>query len=288
MFRKFWDNLQLMSMYWDTSQDYYENNPSDSAPDVMDIDKLYAQIKASEESKDEKSNQRYNGYRIGTGRDMPARFREDAVFAFVETVAFSFRCRAERPRIEPKVKLQNILIPLPQAGIVYRCPRDRNQAKRGILEGPLMAIQCSNQTSFRRPEDVHGEGQGEISIILREIGLMLSVAQKRARDGQGEPEPGEGEWWVTKPRWGGGPGGEVQNTEDNNEEDPEGSSKGKKRPKRSDAFALRNWKSLQPGPSKWDKGILHLQIGKDKNVPEDDVRPGQSSPPADFHFLPAL
>jgi hypothetical protein len=270
MFRKFWDNLQLMSMYWDTSHDVYENAPSDPLPDVMDIDKLYAQIKASEESRDGNPHQSYTGYRIGTGHDMPARFREDAVFSFVETVAFAFRCRAERPRIEPKVKLQNILIPLPQAGIVYRCPKDRNQAKRGVLEGPLMAIQCSNQTAFRRPEDVDGEGQGEISIILREIGLMLSVAQKRARAGRGEPEPGEGEWWATKPRWGGGSGGEFDRTENDHEDDREGSSKGKKRPKRSNV--LENWKNLQPGPSQWDKGVVHLQIGKDPNATGDDVR----------------
>lgn len=272
MFRKFWDHLQQMGMYWDTSQEIYEDIPSDAAaPDVMDIDKIYAQTQPTEEANDgEKANQTYRGSRIGTGRDMPARFREEAVFAFVETVAMAFRCRTERPRMEPKVRLQNILIPLPQVGIVYRCPTDRNQAKRGILEGPLLAIQCTNQTVFRREEEVDGEGQGEVSNLLREVGLMLNLAQKRAREGQEEPEPGDGKWWATKPRWGGGPGGEVQSIEGKNDDDPEGSSKGKKRPKRSNA--MENWKNLEPGPSLWDKGVLHLQIGKNRDTIGDDVR----------------
>ncbi len=271
MFRKFWDFLQQMGMYWDESHDKYENVPDDTAVEVMDIDKIYKENQASEEAEEKKATQTYTGWRIGTGREMPARFREDTVFAFVETIAMAFRCKADRPRMEPKVKLQNILIPLPQAGTVYRCPQDRNQAKRGILEGPLMAIQCTNQTVFRRPGEVDGEGQGEVTSLLREVGLMLSIAQKRARDGQKEPDPSEGEWWATKPRWGGGLGADkIQSNEGNNEDDPQGSSKGNKRPKRSNA--MESWKNLEPGPSQWEKGISYLQIGKDKDSVYDDVR----------------
>lgn len=260
IFRKFWDALLQMASYWDTSLDKYSE--IERQQDGMDIDQQQASATGTSKTS-AKTKQTYTGRRIGTGRDMPPRFREEAVFAFVEAVTLAFRCRVERPRLEPKFKMHNLLIPLQQAGAVYRSPIDRAQARRGILEGPLTAIQCSNQTVFRRPEEAEGQGQGEVANLLREIGLMLNLAQRRAREGQEEPDTSEGKWWVTKPRWGGGPGGEV------GDEDGEGSSKGRKRSKKSDSVEI--WKRRQPPSNGWDKGVVHLQIGKDKNSEFDDV-----------------
>lgn len=260
VFRKFWDGLLQMAMYWDTSLDNYIENEQYIEPLNPDIE--------TEDQPKTKLRTLYAGRRIGTGRDMPPRFRDDTVFAFVEAITLVFRCRVERPRAEPKVKLQNLLIPLSQTGVVYRSPQDRAQARKGMLEGPLIALHCDIRTTFRRPGEAKGEGQSEIATLLREVGLMLSIAQKRARDGQEEPKPGEGKWWVTKPRWGGGVGGEVETSEENDDA-TECSSKGRKRSKKSEA--VENWKKLEPPPSRWDKNVVHLQIGKDKSSDFDDV-----------------
>ena len=192
-FRKFWDALSLMADYWDTSQDQYTNGTTNEQEATQNLDQS------------DKSTS-YTGRRIGTGREMPPRFRDDTVFAFVETVVFAFRCKIDRPRTEPKLKFHNLLIPLLQTGSVYRYPKDSQAARKGILEGPLLGIQCTNQMVFRRPDEAkEAVGQGDLANFLREIGLMLSIAEKRSREGRTETPPGESEWWLTKPRWGGAP-----------------------------------------------------------------------------------
>lgn len=45
--------------------------------------------------------------------------------------------------------------------------------------------------------------------LAREIVAALITAQHRAREGKTEKRIGEGAWWTTKPRWGGGPGGPI-------------------------------------------------------------------------------
>jgi hypothetical protein len=45
--------------------------------------------------------------------------------------------------------------------------------------------------------------------LAREVGVMLLLAQERAREGKEEIKPGEGKWWTSTPRWGGGPGGSM-------------------------------------------------------------------------------
>lgn len=253
-FRKYWDHLFQMALYWDTSLDNYDDTGSDQ--DAMDVDQ---QLSANIDQKSKaKSKTTYTGRRIATGRDMPPRFRDDAVFAFVEAITLVFRCRTERSRTETRVKFHTMSIPLPHTATVYRSPKDRVLARGGFLEGPLTAIQCSNQTSFRRAGEAEGQGQGELANLLREVGLILNLAQKRAREGQKEPDTSEGKWWVTKPRWGGGPGGEFGGLDD---EDTEGSSKGRKRSKKSSA--AYSWKRLQPQTSDWDKCVIYKQIGKD-------------------------
>lgn len=210
-FRKFWDGLSQMADYWDTSLDEYTGGTADTNQVAMDTDQLRSDANSTEGGDADRGTKKrnYTGRRLGTGKEMPPRHRDDAVFAFVEAIASAFRCKTEKPRMEPKIKLHNLFIPLPQIGNVYRYPKDSQQARRGVLEGPLMGIQCTNHTVFHRPEEAPGEGQGESANLLREIGVMLSIAHKRSREGQTEPDPSEGKWWVSKPRWGGGAGGEV-------------------------------------------------------------------------------
>lgn len=133
----------------------------------------------------------------------------------------------------------------------------------------MLGVFCREQTSFRGPDEAEGEGQQEILDLLRETGLMLMLAQKRAREGKEEEVPGKGKWWANAPRWGGGPGGElgVANEESTgNSTSMESSRKRFKKTSRMDA-----WKDLQAPSSIWERGVTYQQIGKDKNSEHDDV-----------------
>ena len=179
-FRKFWDKLYAMAEYWDTSKDNYMP-PSPTTDE----------------------EQKYTGRRIDCGAKMPNTYREAAVNAFVETIAWSFKCRVEPPSVEPKLGVQMMRIPVPQSGFVCRTPSDRARARRGIIEGPLVSITCRMGVETRKEGDKEGSGRMECLDLLREIGSMLLLVQKRRKEGMAEVKPWEGQWWAEKPRWGG-------------------------------------------------------------------------------------
>ena len=277
-FRKFWEGLMLMAEYWDTSCDNYieSKEGKENEKVTMDIDDLRSEAEKSADevlhrtAKDEKKTT-YTGRRTDTGRSMPGKFREDTVFAFVETLSWAFRCRLEHPKIQPRVKLQGMILPLPHAGSVYRQPRDRLNAKAGILEGPMMGVFCRDQHCFRKPEEGVGEGKTEVLDLLRETGLALMLAQKRAREGREEEIPGQGKWWANTPRWGGGPGGEAGlPAEEEAIEYAETSSDGQRKRVRKGS-KVDSWRIVRPPSATWEKNVTYLQIGKEKGFDYDDV-----------------
>ena len=270
-FRKFWDSLLAMAEHWDTSLDKYTESQDTEDQSAMDIDQIQSEVTKIEEKpetdKGEALNKStYTGRRTGTGRDMPGKYREDTVFAFVETIAGAFRCRLNQPRSQQRLKLQGTMIPILHAASVHRVPKDPREARKRVAEGPMLGVFCREQTSFRDVDEAEGEGKQEILDLLRETGLMLMLAQKRAREGKEEEVPGKDKWWANAPRWGGGVGGEPG---DSNEEivgDAESSRKQSKKSTRMDA-----WKSMQPPSRIWEKGVIYQQVGKDKSSEHDDV-----------------
>ena len=273
-FRKFWEGLHSVAEYWDTSLDIYSDSKDTGGTSAVDIDELRSEaIEAGTKMDIDKSenpkNKTYTGRRVGTGRDMPAKYREDTVFAFVETLTWAFRCRLDQPRSQQRLKLQGTMIPILHAGSVYRVPQNVREARRGISEGPMLGVSYREQTSFRDLDEAEGEGKQETLDLLRETGLMLMLAQKRAREGKEEEVPGKGKWWASAPRWGGGAGGELGVANEETTGDPtssEYSHKGSKKVSRMDS-----WKNLQPPSSIWERGVTYQQIGKDKNSEHDDV-----------------
>lgn len=180
-FRKFWEKLHMMAGYWDASKDDYQP----------------ASPKDGEE-------QTYTGRRLDCGANMPSNLRDEAINLLVETVAWCFKCRVEIPSAVPKLAMLNMRIPVPQTGVVYRTPADRNQARRGILEGPLAGITCRIGVVFRKEGEKEGSGRLECMDLAREVGSALMQAQKRIlRQGRTEVKHWEGKWWAEKPRWGG-------------------------------------------------------------------------------------
>ena len=308
--RKFWAGLEKMSQYWDTSEDQYYEVPQEAKRMRMDESSEDANStqRVSDEAQDsssstsdgwERTRMRYKGKRTSTGSLMPEEFREETVRGFVEMIAWAFGCQIAIPSIPPRLAVGTVLFPVRHSFIVGRSPKDRMEARKGHLEGPIMALQCKAETVFRGEEDQIGDGLGEAADLLREVGAMLLLAQQRARQHQTEILPGHGKWWTTRERWGGGPGGEMEPIESVADEPPpkpqpsergsanERSAKEELPSRKGHQHALpqrrgqssaarrmnlaERWKVLKPGPSLWDKKVRYLQIGKVKGQDFDDI-----------------
>ncbi|KAI9848452.1 MAG: hypothetical protein M1837_000247 [Sclerophora amabilis] len=87
-FYKFWQGLELMSQYWDSSLDNYyeedvviENGDKNQDGEPMDVD-----------GTKKRRREKYTGRRLGNGKDMPDLYREDTVRGFIEPIAWLFGC----------------------------------------------------------------------------------------------------------------------------------------------------------------------------------------------------
>lgn len=312
--RKFWTGLERMGGYWDTSLDSYYERPMTPQPtpptekqahqDDMDIDEANgAQTPMDVSEPDDNiarpTVKKYTGRRIGAGSEMPDDMRDETIRAFVEMVAWPFGCQVTVPTLPPRLMVKSLLFPVRQSFQAARSPRDRQVARQGILEGPVLIAQCRPETGFRNTGDAPGTGLGEICDLFREVGGMLLAAQERAREGAPELRPGEGKWWTTTPRFGGAPNdgilddlikGHGMPIPDSMLEESKPAQEAeiaRKRQRFEHPFvnslarrpsAMRKlsssekWKILQPGPSLWDKRMRYQQIGKSKDSPFDDVR----------------
>jgi hypothetical protein len=155
----------------------------------------------------------------------------------------------------------------------WRGPQDRTKARQGWLEGPVIGVQCRAETTF-------GSQAESVLDAIRELGGMLLLAQERDRQGKTETRAGEGKWWTTKPRWGGGPGGEIGEATGASETLPEGFPKAEEKPSARLKSSLKDrrrpspaeiWKALRPGSPLWDPKIVYEAIGKDQISDWDEV-----------------
>ncbi|KAI9777657.1 MAG: hypothetical protein M1816_004614 [Peltula sp. TS41687] len=259
-FYKFWQNLFLMSQYWDTSLDHEYEERQGSFND------------AGGTNEPSQPSRRYTGRRTGTGRDMPDSFRDDTVKALVDTVTWLFGCQLSPPRMPPRLRMQSSFFSVRLSYSVFRTLLDRQQIRQGLVEGPVMGVQTRPETSFRLPEEPVGTGKGEALDLLRELGALLLLAQERAREGKSQKKPGEGKWYTSIPRWGGGPGGEVGNVTGNGDEEipkKEERKSGTKTRRRKNN-AVEAYKKLHPGMGTWDSRVTYLAIGKDDESEVDD------------------
>lgn len=322
--RKFWEGLESMSQYWDCSLDqYYEaaepamdeeqtakrqrletSLPNDidgeeELPNFVDRwppgpDENLEQPQNSESSQSTLDHEdealpkqerriRYKGRRSATGRAMPDQFRTDMVKGFVEGTIWPFRTSLSPPRLMPIVQFGKLNLPVRQTAAVYRLPNERMKARQGWLEGPILSVQVRSDTDFRKEDGQPVEDKSRLDL-MRELGGLLQLAQERRREGRTEIKPGEGQWWTTNPRWGGGPGGEVQNEDGNSDivaaaEEALDADKENKGEKEKDASIGRKrrapamlWKELKPGRGYWDSKTDYKAIGTDPASDYDTVR----------------
>ncbi|KAF2455389.1 hypothetical protein BDY21DRAFT_289601 [Lineolata rhizophorae] len=154
----------------------------------------------------------YKGLRNDTGAGMPDMYRHDALRSLVEPVAWAFGCNVAAHRRQPLVSFGTVRFPVKVGAAVWKVPGERVKARGGWLEGPMMGLLARSEAAApgrARPEAV----DESLLDVMRELGALLALAQERAREGREERRPGQGEWWATVPRWGGGPGGEAGDAE---------------------------------------------------------------------------
>jgi hypothetical protein len=195
--RPFFIALDEMGQYWDTSLDEYF-----LGPDASDADNPTEVDDATEYPNG--SNGFYRGYRAGTGSDMPSMLRINAVRALVEVVMYPFAFQI--PAFEnkahnfdcPHLEIKNLRCTVSAlTRRIWRIPTDPAKARSGVGEGPALGFSCRNDVRFSI-----GVGDGQ-KDLLKETASLVILAQERARQGKPEPQPGEGKFWASKPRWAG-------------------------------------------------------------------------------------
>lgn len=220
----------------------------------------------------------YRGYRIGNGAEMPDPYRLTCVRSFVEPIAWAFGITFAPHRRPPVLCLEHVRFPVRMNSVGWRSPTDRIKARQGWLEGPVLGIQCRADTNFGSTGDLQAES---VLDAVRELGGMLLLAQERAREGKTEVKAGEGKWWTSKPRWGGGPGGEVGEATGAGDEPPQDAApKAEEKPSSRPRLGSKDrrrpspaemWKTLKPGNPLWDPKVKYEAIGKDRSSDWDEV-----------------
>lgn len=205
---EFYKNLELFSSYWpDTS---LPPNAQACATNTEDAEQSTVPSRMQ------------THVAVGNGAQLPQDYRQNLIMAFVKLVAYDFGCSVSPSRTEPRLQLTPSprvpphATPPPStfnssAMFIYRTPVERSAARAGIVEGPVAAVSARATHTFANPAD-------ETLDLAREVVAILLTAQQRAREGKTEKRFGEGKWWATTPRWGGGPGGPIGREGDKAEE----------------------------------------------------------------------
>ncbi|KAL8970255.1 MAG: hypothetical protein Q9183_001604, partial [Haloplaca sp. 2 TL-2023] len=269
---KFYQNLLLLAEFWDTSKDNYIPASEPSSPPT------------SPDTKE--SKEMYTGRRYGAGHEMPPEYRDDTVAAFLELCIWPFRCTLQSPRIAVtrKLVLQEELV-IPIGGIsttVCVNSPEREKARKGIVEGPLMGVHVryypclprgKKGATDKHKEDALGRGREDVLDLLHEVGDALLVAQKRKREGTQEKEFGKGAFWTkSERRHLGQLAGERQDkkTDEKARKEIEAAS-----PKRKDGSSPKNVKESSGGEPM--EGVV---MGDDKNGKgrEEDKKTNKAAP----------
>lgn len=216
---EFYKNLEIMATYWDDPSDPW-SPPKTPTEDNATLEMSINPANDNSESTKNPENDRPSPdpdrvtYRLHSGKDMPAEARHNGVSAFLKMIVYEFKCNIGPARTEPRLQLReppHIQYPgrerkasyFPSGcTFCYRTPTTRSDARAGVVEGPLFALSTRGSTVFSTEMD-------QAIDLGREVIAALITAQHRAREGKEEVRFGDGQWWCSKPRWGGGQGGPI-------------------------------------------------------------------------------
>lgn len=278
----FFKHLEQMSTYWnDTSEPPNPDQSSTSEQPAGDIPPEKPSSSAPRMSE-----------RLGLGSPLHAEFRQQLITSFVKMVAYDFGCNVAFARCEPRLHLKPSPPSPPSyfnssASFIHRTPVDPASTRSGIIEGPVAVISSRASTIFATPADSNLD-------FGRELVAVLLTAQQRAREGTTEKRFGADEWWTTKRRWGGGPGGPIGREADAAEEPPStaaptgdkestiseikraigginGPVTGKRSRKSATSHLYDNYRKMLPPSSGWDRRAKYCAIGKARGSGADDI-----------------
>ncbi|SPO01365.1 uncharacterized protein DNG_04041 [Cephalotrichum gorgonifer] len=266
---EFFRCLELMTPYWDDPTAPPQPPPAEDNPEpgpASDSEPSTANGPAAEESDIR--------YRTMAGTQMPAEVRHNVLSAFIKLVAYDFGCNVTTPRVEPRLNLTTPPSPggasrksyVPSGCIfVFRTPMKKEQARGGFTEGPVAAVTARASVGFDDPLETNQD-------LAREVLAALVTAQHRYREGKEEKRFGEGQWWTTRPRWGGGSGGPIGREIDRDEVvgDKDGSSPPTKKPRKT-ISAYDNYRMVRPPALTWDRKTKYEAIGSVPGAGYDDV-----------------
>lgn len=157
--------------------------------------------------------------RTSAGSSMPVQYRTQLLASFLKLVTYDFSCTVTS-RQEPRLYIRSPTpirdstgtTPAPRhsyfssgCNFIFRMPTDRESAKHGIVEGPIAAVSPRHTLLF----PPIGKERESVIDLSREVVAALITAQHRAREGRKEARIGQGAWWATRRRWGGGSGGPI-------------------------------------------------------------------------------
>ncbi len=224
--------------------------------------------------------------RTAAGHQMPIEYRTSLIAAFIKLVAYDFGCNVASARVEPRLQMKSPegLTKSPRQSycpsrcqFIFQSPRTREAARAGLAYGPVTAVSCRPTVNFVAPSVEAAQSLD----LAREIIAALITAQHRAREGRDEIRFGHGQWWTTRPRWGGGSGGpigrEIAKDDIAGDKDacpaaePEdGQLPEPKRPRKNLAM-YDNYRMVRPPASTWDKKLRYEAIGKQRGAECDDI-----------------
>ncbi|KAG5925786.1 hypothetical protein E4U42_003938 [Claviceps africana] len=274
---EFFRCLELFTGFWDdTSQ----------PPKLPPSPELRASETAAPESPPESGrDQPPASTRTCSGAAMPAEYRQHLLNAFIKLVAYDFGCNVSMARVEPRLHLQSppgrhqrkSYTPS-NCHFVFQSPTTREDARAGVVCGPVAAVSARPSVSFTIPDAETAQSQD----LAREITAALITAQHRNREGKAEIRFGHEQWWTTKHRWGGGVGGPIgreieKGSATAGEGDTSGGGKNSvhdgpvNKRARKNLPIYDNYRMVRPPPSSWDRKARYEAIGKTSNSTYDDI-----------------
>ncbi|KAM0244882.1 hypothetical protein ACHAQJ_010697 [Trichoderma viride] len=227
---------------------------------------------------------RYPTTRTSDGSSMPPEYRQNLISAFVKLVAYDFGCNVSMARVEPRLHLSSPEgHPSPRKSynpsnchFLFQSPTTRETARAGLVYGPLGAVSTRPGTNFTTPNIETAQS----TDLAREVLAALITAQHRAREGKTETRFGEGQWWTSKPRWGGGTGGPIGRELDTDAPlgdkdaaptDPEKVVRPPTKKPRKTMSIYDSYRMVRPPAYAWDKKARYEAVGRQKGVDYDDV-----------------
>ncbi|KAF7561976.1 hypothetical protein G7046_g2145 [Stylonectria norvegica] len=281
---EFFRSLEALTTFWDDPTQPPELPLSpEMAPEATTTEAATDSDDAKKES-GAKEDDPHPMLRIAAGSAMPAEFRNSLVTSFIKLVAYDFGSNVAPSRVEPRLHLSSSKGSMPPRKtycpsgcvFVFQSPMTREAARAGMVYGPLAAVSARGTTDFTTPDLETAQSHD----LAREMVAALITAQHRAREGKTETRFGDGQWWTTAKRWGGGTGGPIGRETDKNaaqgDKDAKPSDSNEEtmpvaKKARKNMSVYDNYRMIRPPSSTWDRKAVYTRIGRQKGTDYDDV-----------------